>query len=86
MSVTILTLSLQPCNPATLTLTLTLTLTPNPNVAGNWYMCMQKQFKRHAEMDALVCAVLAADPSARIILHDTESAHGALPSLAANRP
>eukprot|EP00729_Bicosta_minor_P009248 gene9248-1518_t len=37
---------------------------------GNWYMCMQKPFKRHPEMDHMIAGVLRGDPAARIILHE----------------
>tara|TARA_Y100000389_G_C17447022_1_gene512267 strand:- start:530 stop:2251 length:1722 start_codon:yes stop_codon:yes gene_type:complete len=37
---------------------------------GNWYLCMQKPFKRHPEFDLMLKGILDADKNARILLHD----------------
>lgn len=37
---------------------------------GNWYVCMQKPFKRHPEFDSILADISRRDPKARIILHD----------------
>ena len=48
------------------------------------YMCMQKPFKRHPEMDFMIKDVLDADPEARIILHEDESPYNR--KLVSERP
>lgn len=40
---------------------------------GHWYLCMSKPFKRHPELDAMLAAVLAADPDGRLLLHEVAS-------------
>ncbi len=37
---------------------------------GNWYLCMQKPFKRHPEFDFMLKDILDRDPRGRILLHD----------------
>ena len=36
---------------------------------GNWYLCMQKPFKRHPEFDHIIKAILEKDQNARVLLH-----------------
>ena len=37
---------------------------------GNWYVCMQKPFKRHPDFDSMIAGILNKDQDARILLHD----------------
>jgi predicted O-linked N-acetylglucosamine transferase (SPINDLY family) len=37
---------------------------------GNWYLCMQKPFKRHPLFDGLIAGVLAHDKNGHVLLHD----------------
>mmetsp|Transcript_15295 Transcript_15295/g.18564 ORF Transcript_15295/g.18564 Transcript_15295/m.18564 type:complete len:652 (+) Transcript_15295:140-2095(+) len=36
----------------------------------NWYLCMQKPFKRHPEFDEMIASILQNDPDGVVILHD----------------
>jgi tetratricopeptide (TPR) repeat protein len=40
---------------------------------GNWYICMQKPFKRAPEFDPMLAAVLKQDPAARLLLHAADT-------------
>ena len=37
---------------------------------GNWYLCMQKPFKRHPDFDNMLSSIMLRDPNARILLHE----------------
>ena len=39
---------------------------------GNWYLCMQKSFKRHPIFDEMIAEILEKDKFAKILLHDCE--------------
>ena len=36
---------------------------------GNWYLCMQKSFKRHPDFDMMLKGIMEGDGDARLILH-----------------
>jgi predicted O-linked N-acetylglucosamine transferase (SPINDLY family) len=38
----------------------------------NWYLCMQKPFKRHPQFDNIVKNILDKDPNGRVLLHGEE--------------
>ena len=40
---------------------------------GNWYLCMQKSFKRHPEFDYMLKDILSNDLDARILLHNGDN-------------
>ena len=42
---------------------------------GNWYLCMQKPFKRHPEFDHIVKAILDKDQNGRVLLHGDNMPH-----------
>jgi protein O-GlcNAc transferase len=42
---------------------------------GNWYLCMQKPFKRHPEFDYMLKSILEKDPQSRILLHGDSQPH-----------
>ena len=39
---------------------------------GNWYLCMQKSFKRHPIFDEMIAEILVKDKLAKILPHDCE--------------
>ena len=41
---------------------------------GNWYLCMQKPFKRFPEFDVMLSRVLEEDPNGRLLLHEIAAA------------
>ena len=43
--------------------------------SGNWYLCMQKPFKRHPEFDYILKDILNKDPEGKIILHGDTPYH-----------
>ena len=38
-------------------------------VDGNWYLCMQKPFKRHTVFDEMLASILHKDTRGRLLLH-----------------
>ena len=41
--------------------------------SGNWYICMQKPFKRHPEFDKILARILEKDTNGRLLLHDGDN-------------